>query len=272
MKTRMMRRAALPAVALATLGVLLAGCSGGGGTAKPSPSPSASLAAVNDTALGKALHRLVFHGTGTKSADGGDCLVEAVKEQGISNEGLAYIVERNSDDMGAVAEGLREVSSMDTAILLSPELSDLFDACVDAVIPPGDGDQSYESPKPVEETAEAAPNLNPKYEIREDLSINSASELTDGLVSMFSSYALDEAQEKTYQAAGECLAGVVFNARFSQVTLRFLAGGAPIGAGSITDHLHKDEDKRIWESKDFTTALLDCTANVTPGKSNDGKA
>lgn len=270
MKTRIMTKAGLPVAALAMVGILLAGCSGGGQDAHPSPSPSASAVAVSDQELGKALNRLVFQGTGAKSADGGACLVDAVKGKGISNEGLAYIIERNSDDIGDVAKGLREVSSMDAAILLSPELGDHFDACVDAVIPPAGGDQKYEPPKPAEEVKEAAPNLKPKYEIGR--SINSATELTDGLISMFSSYALDEAQTKTYAAAGECLAGVVFNAGFSQDTLRFLAGGAPIGAGSIADHLPKDEDKQIWESKDFTTALGDCTVNATPGKSSDAKA
>lgn len=272
MMTRMMTKTPFPAATLAMLGILLFGCSGGGENAQPSPSPSASAVAVSDQELGKALDQLVFQGTGAKSADGGACLVDAVKGKGISNEGLAYIIERNSDDIGAVAEGLRKVSSMDAAILLSLELSDGFDACVDAVIPPGGGDQKYEPPKPAEEVKEAASNLKPKYEIKEGRSINSASELTDGLVSMFSSYARDEAQTKTYVAAGECLAGVVFNAGFSQVTLRFLAGGAPIGTGSIADHLPKVEDKQIWESKDFTTALVDCTANVTPGKSSAAKA
>jgi hypothetical protein len=262
MKTRMMTKAGLPAATLAMVGILLAGCSGGGQDAHPSPSPSASAVAVSDQELGKALNRLVFQGTGAKSADGGACLVDAVKGKGISNEGLAYIIERNSDDIGDVTKGLREVSSMDAAILLSPELGDRFDACVDAVIPPAGGDQKYGPPKPAEEVKEAAPDLKPKYEIKEGRSINSASELTDGLISMFSSYALDEAQTKTYAAAGECLAGVVFNAGFSQDTLRFLAGGAPIGTGSIADHLPKVEDKQLWESKDFTTALVDCTANV----------
>lgn len=272
MKTRIMTKTAIPSAALAALGVLLAGCSGGDGNAQPSPSPSVTAVEVSDQELGKALDRLVFQGTGTKSADGGTCLVAAVKGKGISKPGLAYIVEQNSDDIGAVAEGLRKVSSMDAAILLSPELGDGFDACVDAVIPSGGGDQKYESPKPAEEVKEAAPNLTPKFEIKEGRTINSASELTDGLVSMFSSYARDEAQTKTYAAAGECLAGVAFNAGFSQATLRFLAGGAPIGSGAIADYLPKIEDKQIWESKDFTTALVDCTTNVTGDKRKDGKA
>lgn len=262
MKTRTMRKAALPVAALAMLGALLAGCSGG--EADPSPSPSASPASVSDEDLGKALDKLVFQGTGTKSKDGGACLVDAVKDKGISTEGLAYIVERDSDDIGAVAEGLSEVSSMDAAILLSPELRGRFDACVDTVIPPSDGggDEAYASPKPAEEPKEAEPNLTPKFEVREGATINSSSELTDGLVSMFSSYARDDEQKKTYEAAGQCLSGVVFEAGFSQETLRFLAGGAPIGTGSISDYLPDEADKQIWESRDFTTALVDCTANA----------
>ena len=273
MKTPMTRKAALSAAALAVLGSLLAGCSAGSETAQPSPSPSTSAAKVTSQDLGKALDRLVFQGTGAKSADGGVCLVRAVQDKKLSDAALAYIVGKGSDDIAAVANGLREVSAMDAAIMLSPELRDKFDACVDAVIPPTpapgattskDGkDQVYAPPKQGQELPQARqPDLTPKFPVPQGTSINSSSQLTAGLVSTFSSYALNEDQKKTYAASGECLAGVVFQAGFSQETLRFLAGGASIGAGSISDFLPKDEDKKIWKSKDFTSALVDCTASA----------
>lgn len=273
MKTPMTRKAALSAAALAVLGSLLTGCSGGSEAAQPSPSPSASTAKVTSEDLGKALDRLVFQGTGAKSTDGGACLVRAVQDKKLSDAAQAYIVGKGSDDLAAVANDLREVSAMDAAILLSPELRDKFDACVDAVIPPTpipgataskDGkDQVYAPPKQGQELPQARqPDLTPKFPVPQGTSINSSSQLTAGLVSMFSSYALNEDQRKTYTASGECLAGVVFQAGFSQETLRFLAGGASIGAGSISDFLPKDEDKKIWKSKDFTSALVDCTANA----------
>jgi hypothetical protein len=273
MKTPMTRKAALSAAALAVLGSLLAGCSAGSETAQPSPSPSTSAAKVTSEDLGKALDRLVFQGTGAKSTDGGACLVRAVQDKKLSDAAQAYIVGKGSDDIAAVANGLREVSAMDAAIMLSPELRDKFDACVDAVIPPTpapgattskDGkDQVYAPPKQGQELPQARqPDLTPKFPVPQGTSINSSSQLTARLVSTFSSYALNEDQKKTYAASGECLAGVVFQAGFSQETLRFLAGGASIGAGSISDFLPKDEDKKIWKSKDFTSALVDCTASA----------
>lgn len=273
MKTPMTRKAALSAAALAVLGTLLAGCSAGSETAQPSPSPSTSAAKVTSEDLGKALDRLVFQGTGAKSADGGACLVRAVQDKKLSDAAQAYIVGKGSDDIAAVANGLGEVSAMDAAIMLSPELRDKFDACVDAVIPPTpapgattskDGkDQVYVPPKQGQELPQARqPDLTPKFPVPQGTSINSSSQLTAGLVSTFSSYALNEDQKKTYAASGACLAGVVFQAGFSQETLRFLAGGAPIGTGSISDFLPKDEDKKIWKSKDFTSALVDCTASA----------
>ncbi|MFJ6157397.1 hypothetical protein [Pseudarthrobacter sp. NPDC092202] len=269
----MTRKAALSAAALAVLGSLLAGCSAGSETAQPSPSPSTSAAKVTSEVLGKALDRLVFQGTGAKSTDGGACLVRAVQDKKLSDAAQAYIVGKGSDDIAAVANGLREVSAMDAAIMLSPELRDKFDACVDAVIPPTpapgattskDGkDQVYAPPKQGQELPQARqPDLTPKFPVPQGTSINSSSQLAAGLVSMFSSFALNEDQKKTYAASGECLAGVVFQAGFSQETLRFLAGGASIGAGSISDFLPKDEDKKIWKSKDFTSALVDCTASA----------
>lgn len=259
-----MRKAALLAAAWAALGVLLVGCSDGDLSADPAPGPSTGAVEVSDEDLGRALDKLIFGGTGTQSTGGGACLVDAARDQGISNPGLAYVVEQDSDDIGAAAEGLKEVSSMDAAILLSPELRDEFDACVDAVTPPGKVEHIYVLPKPVEDPAEGKPILEPKYEINKGSSITSAPQLTDGLVSMFSSYALDDNQKRIYAAAGECLAGVVFESGLSQKALRFLADGAPIGTGSIADYLPTDEDRRIWESQGFTTALADCTSAATP--------
>jgi hypothetical protein len=266
MKTRMSRKSAPPGAALAALVAMLAGCSGVTGAPEPPPSPSDSAATVSDQDLGKALVKLVFQGTGSRSQDGGACLVGAAKEKGISDAGLAYIVERDDDDIAAVAEGLRGVSATDAAILLSPELGDRFDACVDAVIPPasgGDG-QAYPPPSPAAPLKDRQPDLRPLYPVAEGTSIGSPAQLTRGLVSMFGSYALDEAQRKTYEASGTCLADVVFKAGFSQEALRFMAGGAPIGTGSIADFLSSPEDKKLWQSKDFTAALVDCTTRPQP--------
>ncbi|MGW1784927.1 hypothetical protein ACWCQQ_38355 [Streptomyces sp. NPDC002143] len=62
---------------------------------------------------------------------------------------------------------------------------------------------------------------------------------------MFSSYARDEGQEMTYEAAGQYLSTLVYNAGFSQEALHFFAGGTPLGSGSIVEHLPNDKDKAI---------------------------
>ncbi|MFD2024092.1 hypothetical protein [Promicromonospora aerolata] len=219
---------------------------------------------VTDEALGRALDKLVYQGTQRSSSDGGVCLVTAVRTAGLSDEALVYLTETGSDDLGAIIDRLREVSEDDAAILLSPRLREDFDTCVDQdLLPDGSGHQTYESPNPAEAPVADEPNLKPRYDIGEDEQITSAAQLTDGLVSMFSSYALDENQKEIYAAAGPCLSGAVLDAGFTQKTLRFLAGGAPVGTGSVADHLPGNEDEAIWESAEFTTSLVDCT-NVTP--------
>lgn len=269
----MTKKAVLPAAAALMAGALLAGCSGGGeeGSKESTTAPATTSAApVDDAALAKAMDKLVYHGTDQKSPDGGSCFVQAVRNGGVSDAGLAHIVSADSDDLGALADGMWKKFPADAAVLASPELRGDLDNCKDQEAS-SDGatkkgeDKTYESPKPEQDPeADKKSDLKPKYEIRKDAKLTSSSQLTDGLVSMFSSFAADEKQKKTYAAAGECLSGVVWEAGFSQETLRFLAGGAPIGTGSVAEHLPNEEDKAKWESKDFTTSLMDCTLNVDP--------
>lgn len=275
----MSKRAMLPAAAALMIGTLLAGCSSGGNDGDLSggkestsaPATSASAAPVDGAALAKAMDKLVYHGTDQKSPDGGSCFVQAVRSDGVTEAGLAHVVEADSDDLGALADGMWKEFPVDAAVLASPELRGDLDNCKDQAAPtPSDGKKkddgrTYEPPKPGEDPeAGKKPNLKPKYEVREDAKITSASQLKDGLVSMFSSFAADEKQEKTYAAAGECLSGVVWKADLSQESLRFLAGGAPIGTGSVAEHLPNEKDRDKWESKEFSTGLMDCTLGVDP--------
>lgn len=226
-----------------------------------------STAKVTDMALGEALDKLVLQGTESSSKDGGACLASAVRKTGMPEEALAYIVKADSDDMGAVIDGLNKVSEDDTALLASRSLREDFDACIDkAVLPNGSSPktQSYVPPKAAAKPVAGKPNLKPAYQVRADQPVNSSIELTKGLVSMFSSYARDEGQKKTYAAAGQCLSTLVYNAGFSQEALHFFAGGAPLGTGSIVEHLPNDKDKAIWQSPRFTQGLVDCTTNATP--------
>ncbi|UQA91363.1 hypothetical protein [Streptomyces halobius] len=271
MKTWRTRKAAPAAAALAAAaGVLLAGCSSGDGSttqAPSAPSPTMSTVKVTDMALGEALDKLVLQGTESSSKDGGACLASAVRRAGMPEEALAYIIKADSDDMGAAIDGLNKVSEDDAALLASRSLREDFDACIDkAVLPNGSSPktQSYVPPKAAAKPVAGKPNLKPAYQVRADQPVNSSIELTKGLVSMFSSYARDEGQKETYATAGQCLSTLVYNAGFSQEALHFFAGGAPLGTGSIVEHLPNDKDKTIWQSPRFTQGLVDCTTNATP--------
>ncbi|WP_255306238.1 hypothetical protein [Streptomyces sp. Wb2n-11] len=270
----MTRKAGLPAAALAAAaGVVLVGCSSGKGrTAKevqpaPPPSPTTSTTKVTDKALSEALDKLAFQGAGSSRRDGGACLASAARKAGMSEKALAYIVKADSDDIGTVTDGLNKVSEDDAALLASRSLREDVDACIDKAVLPDSSSlkaQSYAPPKAAAKPIPGKPNLNPAYPVRADQPVNSSIELTKGLVSMFSSYARDESQKKTYAAAGQCLSTVVHNAGFSQEALHFFAGGAPLSTGSIVEHLPNDKDKAIWQSPRFTQELVDCTTNATP--------
>ncbi|MET9657879.1 hypothetical protein [Streptomyces sp. NPDC006510] len=268
MKTWRTRKAALFTAAFAAAtGVLLVGCSGGDGGAVQAtpPAPTESTAKVADKPLGEALERLAFQGARSSSKDSGACLAAAARKAGMSDKTLAYIVKTNSDDAGAAIDGLSKVSNGDAALLVSRSLREDFDACVDwAVLPDGGGAQDYQPPKAAAKPAVGRPDLRPAFAIRADQPVNWPTELTKGLVSMFSSYARDESQKKTYAAGGVCLSRLAYDAGFSQEALHFLAGGAPIGTGSIAEHLPITKDKTIWRSPEFTQGLVDCTTNATP--------
>ncbi|WP_424862875.1 hypothetical protein [Streptomyces sp. MMS24-I29] len=282
-KTKKTRKTALSVAALAEVGVLLTGCVGGGGPAAPGPSPTGTGITVSDQDLGEVLDEIMFQGGQHRSADGGACLTTAAKKAGLSQQALAQIVEKSGDGLGAVVDSLSELGEGDAQVLLSPQLRESFDACVDAELLPrkgaegaeGAADRTYEAlaaTKPAGNPAEGPADLTPKFEIRADMAISSPTQLTGGVVSMFSSYARDDKQRQIYEVANECLAGAVFRAGFTQETLRFLAGGAPLGAGSIAEYLPVDEDRKIWRSAEFITALTDCTVNARTDAGEDGKS
>ncbi|MFD8609513.1 hypothetical protein [Streptomyces sp. NPDC059631] len=163
-----------------------------------------------------------------------------------------------SDDPGSAVDGLDEVSRDDAALLVSRPLREDFDACVDGTVPPsgnnGPEEQSYNVPTVISKPVAAKLNLKPAHPIRADQPVNSPIELIKSLVSMFSSYARDAGQQKTYAVAGGCLPTLVYSAVFSQKTLHHLAGGAALGAGSISEvhsgtrrlHDESNADSPAW--------------------------
>lgn len=249
--------------------VLPAGCGGDRTAAHKPTKPSPSATALDESRLGASLERIVYSGAVPDEAtDGGACFVEKIKATKISGEGLALLAGLHTDDKGAAVTALAaEVSKEDSALFGSVVLRQAFDFCVDAAfgnqVSPGQTTSpkpGYSvSPEPTPGTTSAPrnrPNLTPKYRV--DGEITSASQLEKGLVSMLSSYAIDDKQKKLFVKAGSCLADVVIEAGFSQPSLKFLAGGAPLGAGSIADYLAGPDDKQLWSSSSFTTKLSDC--------------
>lgn len=278
MGSRIWRTAAAPLAALVAAGLGLAGCGGGEAKGTSSPSPTTTAAPVTDEELGKALGALVGHGQ--SSSDEGTCLVEAVKDSGVPEAGQALIVEIGGDDLAAVARELRAKKLGDDAeALLSEDMRASFDACVDDQFSDaGKEAPDYAAPETPKPVRQGEPDLKPKYKVDREVEIRSSTELVDGVVSMFGSFALDNKQKTMYSESGECMAEAVFSAGLSQKSLRFIAGGAPIGTGSVAEHLATDGDKEIWRSNAFRTALVDCSetddqteASSSPGGAGSGQ-
>ncbi|SIO89647.1 hypothetical protein BQ8420_22660 [Nocardiopsis sp. JB363] len=215
---------------------------------------------MTDEELGETLGALVGHGQPSNS-DEGVCFAEAVKDSGVSEAGQAFIVEIDGDDLAAVAKDLRAKKLGDDAeALLSKDMRASFDVCVDDRSPDVEKEApDYAAPETPKPAQQDKPDLHPKYEVDEQVDIRSSTELADGVVSMFSSFALNDEQRTMYSESGECMAEAVFTSGLSQESLRFIAGGAPIGTGSIVEHLANDEDQEIWRSDAVRTALVGCS-------------
>lgn len=300
-QTRRLSRTLIPVI---TVGVVLAGCGGGDDDGQPEPTSTSSAQQVSDQQLGKAFDRLIHQqGAGSvddgacfaravRSSDLSDEALARIVEVGGDDLGAL------ADDLG------EEVDNKDAQRLLSVSLREDLDACVakDATPPASPSARSSSSSSAAAakkaaqekkssssstkksaaqkkkdkaaakakkakrlkaERAEKA-RLKPKHEIKAKEKITTAGQLKPGLVTTFSSFAEDEKQKKTYASSADCLAEAVMDAGFSQKTLRFLAGGPPIGKGSVVDHLPEEEDKEIWQSAEFTSAMVDCTTGAGP--------
>lgn len=306
------RRLTASCAALVAGMALLAGCSGDDPSAEET---TTSAPTVDEADLGLALDALIFQAEEVVSTDSGACFVAAVQDAGLSTEAQAYIIEHTGEDLGAVSQGLLNISEADAELLLSPQLHEAFDDCADDVVAgdevvfgdntsaeheSGEDEASDQTAAPSEEETEAAEDevssegddassesveesadseesvavgeqsgadLEPVYDIDPDLRITSVDQLEPGLLSMFSSFAQTEEQKMVYENTSGCMAELVLDSDFSQETLRFLAGGAEIGTGSVVDYLPTEEDKAIWESQEFTTGLVNCT---TTGNATDG--
>lgn len=279
-------------IAVVAAGLLLTGCGGDSeakspasttssptsttGSEAPSPTSTASVK-VDDASLGTALSRIVYSGRAPAKGDGGACFVKALDATKFSAKGVRHVVELASDDWSAVTQSLRtQVSSADADIFGGQALRSAFDRCVDEALLGTKSPTATSSPTtkplppvptPKTTPSKKAPNLTPRYEIPKGETISSSTQLEKGLVSIFVSFTKDAKQKQAYEKAGPCLADVTFKAGFTQNSLRFLAGGPPLGSGSVVEHLATSADKVLWDSPDFKSKLVDCTlSSPTPSK------
>ncbi|MBO0879989.1 MAG: hypothetical protein J2P17_06400, partial [Mycobacterium sp.] len=87
--------------------------------------------------------------------------------------------------------------------------------------------------------------------------ITTPAQLTPGLISMFSTVGND-AQHQLIEDNAGCLASAVLAGGLTQRSLHFIAGGAPIGFGSVDAYLPVTRDAVTWNSAAFSSKLTGC--------------
>lgn len=299
--TGFLRSRSLGAVALLT-GAVAALSSCGSSTPDAPDTAAASSSATSNVALTDASMRKMVAGLagsaqGDLSSTQVACLTTTVRDSDLSDQSLRYMVAAPEQDRGSLIAGLREnVSPEQAQILLAQDLRDALDECVEPASSPSSTSKTSKpkaksatksapsktsekktkpKSKPRKSTAkptaagknapgaDADPNFKPRYKVSEKEDILSASQLQPGLVSMFSSYAIDAKQSAVYKSAGKCMAKAVLDADLSQESLRFIAGGAPISTGSIAEHLPNKADQKIWNSGSLTSDLSQCISSAS---------
>lgn len=241
---------------------------------------------IDEVELGERLDIMAGHGEPTGDRVVQECLVAAAIDTGITPAGQQAVIDMAGDDFETVAFELFEDDAFasDATLLISTYMMAETDACLAGTDQPGGAESSTEgfTPPPLPELPSdddtgdgdqdaggdpdgevdgmgaPEPDLTPTIDINENTEITNATQLTEGLVVMFQSFAATPEQAQSYEDAGSCLSRAVLDAGFSQETLRFIAGGAQITVGSVSDHL-SPEDAFIWESPDFTSAMVSCT-------------
>lgn len=274
-KRKLTRLALATAVIALALGMVTA-CSDGADTQPSAPgtrtsSPAVASAAagtlVDSAALGDALENLAFAGkkpTSKNAADTASCLVDAVRAVGLSEPAQALVVTQPGDDWGHTAAVMRaKAGDKDATRFLGSELRQKVDACVATTLganaaktpgPPVTARTVQSAPAP----QKSAPNLTAAYDSKPKEEITSVSQIQPGLVSMLSSFAKSPEQKTKIATAGPCLGDAVLRAGFSAGSLHFFVGGAPLGSGSVVEHLATDKDKQLWTSTAFMGTMSGC--------------
>ncbi|WP_284982337.1 hypothetical protein [Arthrobacter sp. efr-133-TYG-118] len=75
---------------------------------------------------------------------------------------------------------------------------------------------------------------------------------------MLSSFTKTPEQKTKIAAAGSCLSDAALHAGFSAGSLHFFVGGAPLGSGSVVEHLATGKVKQLWTFTSFTGMMSGC--------------
>lgn len=264
MMTMIRRGSAILGLSVASV-LLLAGC-GSDDPQDPTASPSASaegeesLVPLSDEeALASLYMPAGFEAR--EQDDVGSCLSSALTKAGVSEDSrMKLIDEAESSDLGSV---IQQLPQADKDLMLSSELRLETDKCLEELTTGAAPSASASAPadEASRDSKPAKPNTKPVVKLDEEEEIVQAYELEKGVVSMFSSFTDDPREKKIFAAGGECLAGVIFNSGLSQEGMHFIGGGAPLGTGSVADHLSV-ADQKIWNSQEFKDEMMTCTLSA----------
>lgn len=259
--------AALLVGTMSPAGAAAVAANGGTASASPTTSSSSTGSAPKSAELAQALQRLMFAGfpvVGAADSDALTCYTKAVSSSEFTPDGARVIVDSTGTGLAAVAGELQaQKLADDAAMLLSTTLREELDACAQAET--GTAGKTVSIPvdaitKPLIKLPTAPkvePNLTPSQSMQDRPEVLIGSQMTAGVVTMFTSLA-PKGKAELIASSGDCLSSAIFRAGFSQASLRFLAEGAPLGVGTVAEHLAGDDDKKLWNSPAFIASLAAC--------------
>lgn len=245
--------ALLSGVGVSVSAVLLTGCSGGGADPTETPAP-VSLEELTTATL--SLSSL-------EEASAG-CVSDAVQAADLSPDLQHLVVTTSEQDWGGVVRVARDtLGTPDASVLVKAQFRGALDICERDSLGVTAGAPTHAVPvenvSPSAPVVVAAPNLTPSFSFPPNEEITTTRQLQPGLVTMLSSLVTPE-EAAQIGTGSECLSGYVLRSGLSQASLHFLAEGAPLGSGTVVEHLATDDDKALWASTTFGDSLSKCLA------------
>lgn len=266
---RQARRVALVGLAVLSAGAL-AGCAPAATVAPaatatpeattPISTPQPTPIPTESTSLQATAARVVFHGVPVIT-EASQCAEQALLTAGLSDAALAQLEQAQYVSVSSAIVGLQAELPDDAAALQSAATRAAIEQC--ELVQYGEPEKpakpvKYIAPEAVPVYQPEKPNTKPTFTIHQNAMLRSASVLQPGVASMFGSFALNDEQRAIYEAASQCMAERIANSNLSDPALRFIAEGAPLGAGTIADHFTSAEDRELWNSTTFQQGLNDC--------------